>query len=879
MSVFENDGGNFNIPFPTMGGKVFWEELEARDGYRLQRYLFTNHCRILDRDDIRVAWGEEGPMRAEFRKLTEKTITLRAKYGDVIGIHRLGGLYDHYGVFESEDRVYEYAAETGDMGDAEIRVSTLKKFLGDQDSYFVLTFPESHELPGKLHMSAPGAAIQLTGSALGGIIPELTVLRSLIKGGDYHLYSPEETIQRARRRLGERKYNLAFNNCEHFAIWCKTGVHESHQVEAVLGILGQQSKNLISPFIDRPRAGSPRQTALGRPSVSVKIRENPLRSISVMEGSFMEENNLSVQSVQKLSEQFLSLLQGSGVFPDADLRDMSRKLEQEVAALLRSPKPQILVYGIYNSGKSTLVNALCGRKVAKTADRPMTDKITEYDNGKYILIDSPGIDAPMEHERIADAQLSKCHIILFVVSSKGGFESRENYVKMLQIMNRDVPFYIILNERGVALPSDPAERQKVQQQHLAELEGAQRKIIQNLVSVSGDANVSRKYDVIVLNAERAWAGVEEKNEKLVKASNITALRLRINDILEEKNALWLKAPLAALDACMSQAESKLYTQTGSHDYADDREVFRAKVTDARNRISDQIRNLVYSRFDSAYSYYCGTSSRQLDQIGVELTDEVQNNYNRAVEPLFRYVKETFPNLRKTTDGRFVCVPLNSSGAPVSAPAGKESYVKDDENFFASSDSPGASNVLEAAGAAALGASVYSAASALGSTAVGTAVTQAATVALGSTAVGAAAGVAGGLLSPVIATIPGVNIGAILGLVVNAIKSASRRKREEEERCRQMQEEIERANQAILNEVAEQARFRQDARAKANAILDDWAYSLRVAAEAQLDQIAATILQALDMSVMQQKQTEDAVQQTLRQLHTLREELAGLRIGM
>jgi hypothetical protein len=32
-------------------------------------------------------------------------------------------------------------------------------------------------------------------------------------------------------RLGEQNYNLLFNNCEHFAHWCKTGRHRSAQVE------------------------------------------------------------------------------------------------------------------------------------------------------------------------------------------------------------------------------------------------------------------------------------------------------------------------------------------------------------------------------------------------------------------------------------------------------------------------------------------------------------------------------------------------------------------------------------------------------------------------------------------------------------------------
>ena len=39
------------------------------------------------------------------------------------------------------------------------------------------------------------------------------------------------TLRRAMGRLGEQDYNLLFNNCEHFAHWCKTGRHRSSQVE------------------------------------------------------------------------------------------------------------------------------------------------------------------------------------------------------------------------------------------------------------------------------------------------------------------------------------------------------------------------------------------------------------------------------------------------------------------------------------------------------------------------------------------------------------------------------------------------------------------------------------------------------------------------
>ena len=52
-----------------------------------------------------------------------------------------------------------------------------------------------------------------------------------------HLFSPKETVERARQCRDMEKYNLIFNNCEHFAIWCKTGVKESIQVEKLQEIL------------------------------------------------------------------------------------------------------------------------------------------------------------------------------------------------------------------------------------------------------------------------------------------------------------------------------------------------------------------------------------------------------------------------------------------------------------------------------------------------------------------------------------------------------------------------------------------------------------------------------------------------------------------
>ncbi|WP_205962836.1 lecithin retinol acyltransferase family protein [Pararobbsia silviterrae] len=47
-------------------------------------------------------------------------------------------------------------------------------------------------------------------------------------------YTGEEAVARARSRLGEDRYRLLTNNCEHFCVWCLFGEARSKQVEACL---------------------------------------------------------------------------------------------------------------------------------------------------------------------------------------------------------------------------------------------------------------------------------------------------------------------------------------------------------------------------------------------------------------------------------------------------------------------------------------------------------------------------------------------------------------------------------------------------------------------------------------------------------------------
>lgn len=48
---------NVNVPIKTFGGKQFWGDVRIYGGWRIQRNVFSGHFRLLDRRDVRRAWG------------------------------------------------------------------------------------------------------------------------------------------------------------------------------------------------------------------------------------------------------------------------------------------------------------------------------------------------------------------------------------------------------------------------------------------------------------------------------------------------------------------------------------------------------------------------------------------------------------------------------------------------------------------------------------------------------------------------------------------------------------------------------------------------------------------------------------------------------
>jgi GTP-binding protein Era len=115
----------------------------------------------------------------------------------------------------------------------------------------------------------------------------------------------------------------------------------------------------------------------------------------------------------------------------------------------------IAVAGRPNVGKSTLVNALCGGKVAIVSDKPQTTRrrvhgIVTRDDYQLVLADLPGFqrprDALTQHmQRTVDAALADMDGVLFVLSARERIGAGDRFIAE-RVFALGAPVVIALNK-------------------------------------------------------------------------------------------------------------------------------------------------------------------------------------------------------------------------------------------------------------------------------------------------------------------------------------------------------------------------------------------------------------------------------------------------
>jgi GTPase len=115
----------------------------------------------------------------------------------------------------------------------------------------------------------------------------------------------------------------------------------------------------------------------------------------------------------------------------------------------------VAVAGRPNVGKSTLVNALCGGKVAIVSDKPQTTRrrifgIANGDGYQLVLADLPGFQRPLdpltEHmQRTVDSSFEDVDAVLFVVDARERIGAGDRFIAK-RVFALGVPVVIAVNK-------------------------------------------------------------------------------------------------------------------------------------------------------------------------------------------------------------------------------------------------------------------------------------------------------------------------------------------------------------------------------------------------------------------------------------------------
>ncbi len=115
----------------------------------------------------------------------------------------------------------------------------------------------------------------------------------------------------------------------------------------------------------------------------------------------------------------------------------------------------VAVAGRPNVGKSTLVNALCGGKVAIVSDKPHTTRrrifgVANGDDFQLVLVDLPGFQRPFDPlthrmQRTVDSSFEDIDAVLFVLSARERIGAGDTFIAR-RVYALGLPVVIALNK-------------------------------------------------------------------------------------------------------------------------------------------------------------------------------------------------------------------------------------------------------------------------------------------------------------------------------------------------------------------------------------------------------------------------------------------------
>jgi GTP-binding protein Era len=194
----------------------------------------------------------------------------------------------------------------------------------------------------------------------------------------------------------------------------------------------------------------------------------------------------------------------------------------------------VAVAGRPNVGKSTLVNALCGGKVAIVSDKPQTTRrrifgIANGDEWQLVLADLPGFQRPLDEltermQKTVDSSFEEIEAVLFVLSARERIGAGDRFVAS-RVFGLGVPVIIVLNK------VDRLKAGHVAQQMATAAKLGEFHALHPVSAKTGDGVGALRDELVGLLPEGPLYFPQEQQNDL-------SVELQIAELIREK-ALWL----------------------------------------------------------------------------------------------------------------------------------------------------------------------------------------------------------------------------------------------------------------------------------------------------------------------------------------------------
>ncbi len=199
-----------NVEGPTFGGKQLWTDELIFHEWRIQRNAWTGHCRLLDHEDYRRAWGSFETCRERLEALKQELALPPMRGKVVVALH---GLVRSR---QSMDGICDYLHEHGDYTIVNFSYASTRDELGEHARSFASVMK---------HLGPEVTEIDLVGHSLGNLVIR-HYLGDQTKPGEGKRPDPriKRIVMLAPPNNGAEFARKFADNSLFQAIWGKSGV-------------------------------------------------------------------------------------------------------------------------------------------------------------------------------------------------------------------------------------------------------------------------------------------------------------------------------------------------------------------------------------------------------------------------------------------------------------------------------------------------------------------------------------------------------------------------------------------------------------------------------------------------------------------------------